>query len=66
MIVVEAFEEYKLLEMISIRILDKFSNERKVSLVLTVITFILSMFVTNDVALITFVPLALIIAKRLI
>lgn len=64
MIVVEAFEEYKLLEVISIRILDKFSNERKVSLVLIVITFIFSMFVTNDVALITFVPLALIIAKK--
>jgi len=64
MIVVEAFEEYKLLEMISIRILDRFSNERKVSLVLIVITFIFSMFVTNDVALITFVPLALIIGKK--
>lgn len=64
MIVIEAFEEQKLLEMISIRILDRFSNERKVSLVLILITFIFSMFITNDVALITFVPLALIIAKK--
>ncbi|KRQ86539.1 Inner membrane protein YbiR [Caloramator mitchellensis] len=64
MIVVEAFEEQKLLEMVSIKILDRFSNERKVSIVLIIITFIFSMFVTNDVALITFVPLALIIARK--
>ncbi|SHF49393.1 SLC13 family permease [Caloramator proteoclasticus] len=64
MIVIECFEKQKLLEMISIRILDKFKNERKVSLVLILITFLFSMLITNDVALITFVPLALIIAKK--
>lgn len=64
MVVIEAFEKQKLLEMISIRILDRFNNERKVSLILISITFIFSMFITNDVALITFVPLSLIIAKK--
>lgn len=64
MIVVEAFKKLKLLEMISVKILDKFDNERKVALVMIVITFLFSMLVTNDVALITFVPLTLIISKK--
>ncbi|WDC85338.1 SLC13 family permease [Caloramator sp. mosi_1] len=64
MVVIEAFEKQKLLEMISIRILDKFHKERSVSLILILITFLFSMFITNDVALITFVPLTLIIAKK--
>lgn len=64
MIVVEAFEKLKLLEMISIKILDRFNNERIVSLMLILITFFFSTLVTNDVALITFVPLTLIIARK--
>jgi len=64
MLIVEAFEKLKILEMISIKILDKFNNERTVSLALILITFFLSMFVTNDVALITLVPITLIISKK--
>lgn len=64
MIVVEAFKKMRLLEMVSVKMLDRFSNERKVALVIIVITFLFAMLVTNDVALITFVPLTLIISKK--
>lgn len=64
MLVVEAFKKLKLLEAISIKILKKFKEERKVASVIIIITFLFSMLVTNDVALITFVPLTLIIAKK--
>ncbi|MGB9840353.1 SLC13 family permease [Thermovenabulum sp.] len=64
MVVVEAFKKLKILEMISINILDRCNTERTVSLMLMLITFLFSMLVTNDVALITFVPLSLIIAKK--
>lgn len=64
MVVVEAFKELKILEMISINILDRYKTERTVSLMLILLTFCFSMLVTNDVALITFVPLSLIIAKK--
>ncbi|MGB9813886.1 MAG: SLC13 family permease [Thermovenabulum sp.] len=64
MIVIEAFEDLKLLEMLAINILDKFNNEQRVTLALVLLTFLFSMFITNDVALITLVPLALIIAQK--
>lgn len=64
MVVIRAFEELKLLDKIAITILSKYKVLRMVSLTLTFLCFISSMFITNDVALITFVPLTLIIAKK--
>ncbi|MBP0725218.1 anion transporter [Bacillus sp. RG28] len=64
MIVVKAFEELKLLDRLAIVILNKCSNSRKVSMMLILLCFFSSMLVTNDVALITFVPLTLIISKK--
>lgn len=43
----------------------KMKNFRSTALALTVSCFFLSMFITNDVALITFVPFTLIIIKKL-
>jgi Na+/H+ antiporter NhaD/arsenite permease-like protein len=64
MIIVKAFERINLLDSIAITLLKKCSNSRRVSLVLISSCFIGAMFVTNDVALITFVPLTLIISKK--
>jgi len=64
MIVVKAFEELKLLDRLAIVILNKCSSSRRVSMILVLLCFFSSMLVTNDVALITFVPLTLIISKK--
>lgn len=64
MVVIAAFEKLKILDKIAVSILAKFNKERQISLVLIFLTFVSSMFITNDVALITFVPLTLIIAKK--
>lgn len=64
MIVVAAFKELKVLDFISINLLRKCKSYKSISFSLIFITFFASMLVTNDVALITFVPLALIICKK--
>jgi len=55
--------ECQLLDSIAVKILTKNTSLRMVSLVLVSLCFIFSMFITNDVALITFVPLTMIIAS---
>lgn len=64
MLVLQAFEELKVLDKASIHILSKYGNMRSLSFVLILITFFSAMLITNDVALITFVPIALIIARK--
>lgn len=64
MIVVKAFEELKILDKIAIEIVNKNSNYREISLMLILLCFFSSMLITNDVALITFVPLTLIISSK--
>ena len=64
MIVVAAFKELKVLDNIAIGLLKKCNTYTSISFALIFITFIASMIVTNDVALITFVPLSIVIAKK--
>jgi Na+/H+ antiporter NhaD/arsenite permease-like protein len=64
MIAIKAFEELKLLDKFAITILKKSKNSRTVSAILIFLCFIFSMIVTNDVALLTFIPLTLIISKN--
>lgn len=64
MVVVAAFKELKVLDSIAIRLLKKCNTYTSISLALVFIIFISSMIVTNDVALITFVPLSIVIAKK--
>lgn len=64
MVVVAAFKELKVLDSISIGLLKKCNTYTSISLALVFITFISSMIVTNDVALITFVPLSIVIARK--
>ena len=64
MLVVTAFKELKVLDSIAIGLLKKCNTYTSISLALVFITFISSMIVTNDVALITFVPLSIVIARK--
>lgn len=64
MLVVSAFEELKLMDKAAVIILNRCKNLRLVSFVMIALTFFSSMLVTNDVALITFVPLTLVISKK--
>lgn len=64
MVVVAAFKELKVLDSIAIGLLKKCNTYTSISLALVFITFISSMVVTNDVALITFVPLSIVIARK--
>ena len=64
MIVVAAFKELKGLDSIAIGLLKKCNTYTSISLALVFLTFLSSMIVTNDVALITFVPLSIVIARK--
>lgn len=64
MVVVAAFKELKVLDSIAISLLRKCSTYTSISFALVFITFLASMVVTNDVALITFVPLSIVVAKK--
>lgn len=64
MLIVSAFKHMRILDKIAVSLLTKYDNSKKISFILIYLTFFSSMLITNDVALITFVPLALIISKR--
>lgn len=64
MIVVAAFKKLNLLDTLAIKLLSHCSTFRKTSFILVFLTFFASMFITNDVALLTFVPLTIIIASK--
>lgn len=61
MAVMEGLKDIGLFQRIGESLLKKFHSERGIAIVLVFLCFISSMFITNDVALITFVPLALLI-----
>lgn len=63
MLAIKALEELKVLDKFAITILNKTRTSKSVSATLILLCFFSSMFVTNDVALLTFVPLTLIISK---
>lgn len=64
MIIVAAFTDLRVLDYIASIILKKCKSYKKVTLSLVFITFFAAMFVTNDVALITFVPITLVIGRK--
>lgn len=65
MLVVAGLKSIRFLDWLAVEFLNKCTSLREVNGALILITYISSMFVTNDVALITFVPLTLVIRKRL-
>lgn len=56
MAVIEGFKKSGVFNALSTAILSKYNNTRTIGTILTVVCFFTAMFVTNDVALITFVP----------
>lgn len=64
MIVIKAFQSQNFLDFIAARLLRLCKTRRALYLLLTYLVFFSSMFVTNDVALLTFVPITLLIFKR--
>lgn len=56
MIVMAGLRSLGIFSMIGSRLLEKASNVRSLSIVLVMLCFVFSMVITNDVALITFVP----------
>ena len=64
MIVVSGFRETGLFNAISNSLLKKAHSIRQLSFILIFISFISSMFITNDVALIAFVPLAILVLEQ--
>ncbi|EKN64578.1 SLC13 family permease [Schinkia azotoformans] len=64
MIAIKALDEHRVLDKIAISIISRCNSSKSVSAILIFLCFFSSMFVTNDVALLTFVPLTLVISKR--
>ena len=64
MIVIKAFQSQNYLDSIAARLLRLCKSQRSLYLLLTYLVFFSSMFVTNDVALLTFVPITLLIFAR--
>jgi Na+/H+ antiporter NhaD and related arsenite permeases len=64
MIVVKAFENIKILDKFAVDILNKCTDSRKVSFVIILLSFFTSMLITNDIALISLVPVTLIIGRK--
>lgn len=58
------FEKYHLLDALALKILTYAKTTRQLSLLLIFITIFFAVWVTNDIALITMVPLTITIAKR--
>ena len=65
MIVIKAFQSQNFLDVIAAKLLRLCKTRRSLYFLLTYLVFFSSMFVTNDVALLTFVPISLLIFKRI-
>lgn len=64
MIIVKAFEEYSLINHISLLILKQCKNERILLQVLCLFAFVSAMFLTNDVALMAIIPILINISRK--
>lgn len=65
MTVMEALKGIGVFERLSLSLLSRADTRRSIVLILVFLSFFSSMFLTNDVALITFVPLAFITLERI-
>jgi Na+/H+ antiporter NhaD/arsenite permease-like protein len=65
MAVVAGFRSIGLFERLSVLLLSQVRSVRHVSILLVGLTFFTSMWITNDVALITFVPFSLVVFRML-
>lgn len=65
MIVIKAFQSQNYLDYIASKLLGLCKTKRALYFLLTFLVFFISMFVTNDVALLTFVPLTILIFSKI-
>ncbi|CAI2578449.1 hypothetical protein AKUH1B104J_04410 [Apilactobacillus kunkeei] len=65
MLIISLVKRAKILAYISISIINHVQTTRQITAYITSTSFVLSMFVTNDVFIITLVPLYILIAKQL-
>ena len=59
MLVVAGAAKLGIFRWIAVRLVNTASDMRQLALILVMLCFVFSMFITNDVSLITFVPLAI-------
>jgi Na+/H+ antiporter NhaD/arsenite permease-like protein len=64
MAVIAALGKYRVLDKILLFLIQKFTSIRYLGLCLVFLTGFFAMFITNDVALLTMVPLTILIAKK--
>lgn len=64
MVVIEALNRYGILSWISTRILRSCRTERGLSVAMGLLALFLAMFATNDVTILTLIPLILVMKKR--
>ena len=64
MLIVEILKNLSIFEMLVRKLLSKISNTRQLVLVLVFTCFLSSIFITNDVSLIIFVPFAILALKK--
>lgn len=65
MIVIGAFRKLRILDSLALFLLKKCKDMRTVTFALVFVTFFVSMIATNDVSLLTFVPLTIILCNKL-
>ena len=63
MLVVGALKSIRFLDWVAVELVNRCQSMRQIVYALVGITYVSSMFVTNDVALLTFVPLALVVGR---
>ncbi|MDD3267481.1 MAG: SLC13 family permease [Burkholderiales bacterium] len=64
MLVIVGFQQAKLLDYLAKKLLNICHTEREVVFTLSLLCFFMAMFLTNDVALIAFVPLTMAVCKQ--
>lgn len=64
MLISLALEKYKLLDKIALKALVSFGSTRKITAAMIATTALIAMLVTNDVALLTVIPLTIVMAKK--
>ncbi len=62
-IITTAIKESSYLDILAVRVVEKVKNERSLALILILLAFLLSMVITNDVALLVLVPFTLSLQK---
>lgn len=64
MLVIQAFRTTNLLDYVAVRLLEVCRTTRMLYFVLVFLVFAVSMVITNDVALLTFVPLTILVCQK--